>query len=69
MYRTSFLEKGFLCLNENYGSFFYSLASKSEILIMFSNPEMAKDSGLIDLHQYTVYMLISYHAFPRKSSN
>jgi hypothetical protein len=68
MYGTSFFKKEFLCLKENNGAFFYSVALKSELLVMFCDPDMAKDS-VYDLHQYTVYMLISYHAFPSKSSN
>jgi hypothetical protein len=45
MYKTSFPEKEFLCLKSNYGAFFYSVALKSELLVMFSDPDMAKDSN------------------------
>ncbi|PNF25199.1 hypothetical protein B7P43_G17705 [Cryptotermes secundus] len=43
MYRTSFPEKAFSCLKENYGAFFDFVALKSELLVMFSDPDMAKD--------------------------
>jgi hypothetical protein len=43
LYRTSFLEKAFLCLKENYGALFDSVALKSNLLVMFSGPDMAKD--------------------------
>jgi hypothetical protein len=51
MYKTSFREKAFLCLKENYGAYFDSVALNSELLVMFSDPDMAKDS-VYDLHQY-----------------
>jgi hypothetical protein len=35
----SFPEKAFLCLKENYGAYFDSVALKSELLVMFSEPD------------------------------
>jgi hypothetical protein len=51
MYRTSFPEKAFLYLIENYGAFRDFVALKSELLVMFSDPDMAKDSAY-DLYIY-----------------
>jgi hypothetical protein len=51
LYRTSFSEKAFLCLKENYYAFFDTVALKSELLVMFSDPGMAKDN-VYDLHKY-----------------
>jgi hypothetical protein len=50
---TSFPDKAFLCLKENYGAFFDCVALKSEILVPFSDPDIAKNS-VYDLHQYIV---------------
>jgi hypothetical protein len=58
MHRISFPEKAFLCLKENYDAFFDSVALKSELLVMFSDPDMAKDS-VYDLHQYMYALRIS----------
>jgi hypothetical protein len=58
MYRTSFSEKAFLCLKENYGVFSDYVALKNELLVMFSDPDIAKDS-VYDLHQYTSYVCSS----------
>ncbi|PNF40525.1 hypothetical protein B7P43_G08175 [Cryptotermes secundus] len=63
MYRTSFPEKAFSCLKENYGAFFDFVALKSELLVMFSDPDMAKDS-VYDLHQY-MYALQLSCVFPQ----
>jgi hypothetical protein len=43
--------------------FFYSAALKSELLVMFSNPDVAKDSAY-DLHQY-MYALQLSCVFPQ----
>jgi hypothetical protein len=42
--RTSFTEKAILYLKEKYCACFDSTALKSELLVMFSDPDMAKDS-------------------------
>jgi hypothetical protein len=46
-----FPEKTFFCLKENYDAFFDPVALKSKLLVVFSDPEKAKDI-VYDLHQY-----------------
>jgi hypothetical protein len=57
-YFPHFRKKAFLCLKENYGAFVYSVALKSECLVMISDPDMAKDS-VYDLHQYMYTLQLS----------
>jgi hypothetical protein len=52
-YRTSFPEKSLL-FKRKLLYIFYSVALKSELLVMFSDPDMAKDS-VYDLHQLCMH--------------
>jgi hypothetical protein len=63
MYRISFPENAFLCLKENYRECIDSVTLKSELSVMFSDPDVAKDS-VYDLHQY-MYALQLSCVFPQ----
>jgi hypothetical protein len=57
IYRTTFPEKAFLCLKES-DAFFYSVALKRELLVMFSDLDMTKDS-MYDLRKYMYALQLS----------
>jgi hypothetical protein len=46
---------------KNYGAFFDFDVLKSELLVMFSDPDIAKDS-VYDLHQYMLYVIMRFSA-------
>jgi hypothetical protein len=66
MYRTSSSEKALLFLKGNYGALFDSVALKSELLVIFSDPDKAKDS-LYYIHKYMYALHISC-VFPQASN-